>query len=112
MTGDQADRFAEWCAERDWTFAKSYADSAPHEYVVIHDLPEEDRDVFDTFVAYIRTHGYEQEFGGRPFTYLDLDGYKYWTMGNPIPETTVLNRKPIDGYGHEYAGGQQQLPGT
>jgi hypothetical protein len=25
-------------------------------------------------------------------TYLELDGWEYWTMGAPVPETTVINR--------------------
>jgi hypothetical protein len=29
-------------------------------------------------------------------TYLELDGWEYWTMGAPLPETTVINRARID----------------
>lgn len=25
-------------------------------------------------------------------TYLELDGWEYWSMGAPFPETTVINR--------------------
>jgi hypothetical protein len=25
-------------------------------------------------------------------TYLEVDGWEYWTMGSPMPETTVINR--------------------
>jgi hypothetical protein len=25
-------------------------------------------------------------------TYLELDGWEYWSMGAPVPETTVINR--------------------
>ncbi|MGH2990240.1 MAG: hypothetical protein ACRDMA_10325 [Solirubrobacterales bacterium] len=25
-------------------------------------------------------------------TYLERDGWEYWTMGAPVPETTVINR--------------------
>jgi hypothetical protein len=29
-------------------------------------------------------------------TYLELDGWEYWTMGAPLPETTVINRARVD----------------
>jgi hypothetical protein len=25
-----------------------------------------------------------------------VGGFKYWTMGNPLPETTLINRKTLD----------------
>jgi hypothetical protein len=24
-----------------------------------------------------------------------MDGYKYWTMGDPIPDTIILNRQKV-----------------
>ncbi len=75
-----------------WTFAKTMA-STPHEYLVrgktVPDAP------FVRFAAHIRAAGYRTRFGGRIYTYFDLDGYHYWTMGNPMPETTILNRAKI-----------------
>lgn len=29
--------------------------------------------------------------------YLELDGWQYWTMGEPIDETIVINRCRVDG---------------
>jgi hypothetical protein len=31
------------------------------------------------------------------FTYLDFDGWTYWTMGEPVEETTLINRARLPG---------------
>ncbi len=41
---------------------------------------------------YIRTYGYEGRFYHKPITYFDEDGMVYWTMGEPVEETTIINR--------------------
>jgi len=87
-----------WVRERRWTFAKTYADTAPHEYIVRDRLPEREIPMFENFVWYIHEAGYTDTFGGKEFTYLELDGYKYWTMGSPVPDTKIINREPLDGY--------------
>lgn len=76
-----------------WIFAKTYAKTAPHEYVVKTKLPSDEmRQEFEWMVVLIREHGYEAEFWGKVHTYLDIDGKKYWTMGEPLEETIILNR--------------------
>ena len=91
-------RFRTWIAEQEWTFAKTYAETAPHEYIVRTELSDDDVEIFVDFVQYIRDNGVVERFYGRQYTYLYLDGYKYWTMGNPVSETTVLNRENLSGY--------------
>jgi hypothetical protein len=39
--------------------------------------------------------GYDGKFGRRAFRYVNVDGYRYWTMGAPAGETTVINREPL-----------------
>lgn len=74
-----------------WVTAKSYQ-RFPHQYIVRGKCPLTDEE-FNRFVELIRLHGIKERFFSRTFTYLYLgDGYKYWTMGAPIPETTVINR--------------------
>ena len=29
-------------------------------------------------------------------TYLEIDGWEYWTMGEPIPETVLINRARLE----------------
>jgi hypothetical protein len=75
-----------------WQAAKS---SPPHEYTIRDWRPEADND-FDWAAGGIRECGYSQKFFQHEYTYFNLDGMKYWTMGNPLSETTVVNRDPIE----------------
>jgi len=80
-----------------WQEAKTYRDTFPHEYTVSNWIGSR-KDLFNkfySFVEYIRKNGYQKKFFKKTYTYLDVDGYQYWTMGNPICETTVINREKI-----------------
>jgi hypothetical protein len=72
-----------------WTFAKTYALTWPHEYIVRDHV---DEDLFILLVEHIRTFGYERNFYRKRITYFDEDEMVYWTMGAPINETTIVNR--------------------
>lgn len=74
-----------------WTFAKTYAETWPHEYLVRDRV---DEGLFVQLVRHIREHGYQGYFYRKPITYFDEDGMTYWTMGAPIDETTIINRCP------------------
>jgi hypothetical protein len=76
-------------SEENWTFAKTYAATWPHEYIVRNRV---DEDLFLSLVRLIREHGYEGRFYRKQIVYFDEDGMVYWTMGAPIEETTVVNR--------------------
>jgi len=67
---------------------------APHEYTVREWNLALQRE-FEWFVLLIRGHGYRAQWGKREFTYLALDGQKYWTMGNPLSQTVVINREML-----------------
>lgn len=72
-----------------WTFAKTYAATWPHEYIVRERV---DQTLFLQLVEHIRAHGYEGRFYAKPITYFDEDGKVYWTMGAPVEETIIVNR--------------------
>jgi len=72
-----------------WTFAKTYAPTWPHEYIVRDRV---DEDLFLQLVQHIRKYGYEGSFYAKRITYFDQDGLVYWTMGSPIEKTTIVNR--------------------
>lgn len=72
-----------------WKFAVTMRDT-PHEYTLRRETQDEAG--FEQFVMYIRHHGYQQTFGGVAYTYLDIDGWQYWTMGAPLEETILINR--------------------
>jgi hypothetical protein len=71
-----------------WTFAKTMPEW-PHEYIVRGQV---DEDLFMIFVQHIRSQGYVGKFYERDFTYYDYGGMVYWTMGEPLGETTIINR--------------------
>lgn len=71
-----------------WTFVKTMPEW-PHEYIVKDQV---DEDLFMLLVQHIRSQGYEAKFYDKTFTYYDHGGMVYWTMGEPIGETTIINR--------------------
>jgi hypothetical protein len=72
-----------------WTFAKTYAATWPHEYIVRERVDEQ---LFVLLVRHIREHGYQGAFYRKVMTYFEEDGLVYWTMGEPIEVTTIINR--------------------
>lgn len=75
--------------QQKWTFAKTYASSWPHEYIVRDSV---DEDLFVQLVRHIRKYGYDGKFYRKNITYFDEEGLVYWTMGEPVDETTIVNR--------------------
>ena len=73
-----------------WTFAKTMP-FAPHEYIVRDKCPLTDEE-FVYFVDMQRRFGVKERWGKYNNPYLYIDDYKYWTMGAPYDETTVINR--------------------
>ena len=72
-----------------WVFAKTYAKKWPHEYIVRDNV---DETLFVKLVEHIRANGYTGKFYKMDITYFDEDGMVYWTMGDPIETTTIINR--------------------
>ena len=58
-------------------FAKTMPEN-PHSYTLRKDWIDKD---FVDFVLFIRENGYTEKFNGQSYTYLNINGYKYWTMG-------------------------------
>jgi hypothetical protein len=91
LTDEEVESFI---AGHDWTFAKTYAETAPHSYVVKKRCrcPRE----FERFVMHISRAGYRGRFGRYYYTYLDwpVDGvmHCFWSMGEPLARTIIINR--------------------
>jgi len=77
-----------------WHFAKTML-QWPHEYVVRNWRPDEEP-VFERFVMLIRDQGYDAPFLDATYRYLEIDGWKYWTMGEAPDETTIINRAKVE----------------
>jgi hypothetical protein len=87
------ERVRAFILENKWTFARTMP-WCPHEYVVRAKCTSEAE--FVRVVIYIRENGEPRRYGNNIRTYLDLDGQTMWTMGDPLNETTVLNRQRTD----------------
>lgn len=88
----------EFFEKQKWTFAKTYAHKAPHEYIVRGKHMGEDSE-FMAVVDYITNNGITMYFWNRPNKYIFLDGRQYWVMrdGEDDP-SIVINRCNLDEY--------------
>ena len=84
------DKLRSMIARCEWTFAKTMP-FAPHEYIVKEKCPLTTEE-FEYFVNMQREHGVKERWGKYNNPYLYIDDYKYWTMGAPLEETTIINR--------------------
>ena len=66
----------------------------PHEYTRRKEWIDEA--AFEGVVRFIRENGVQEQFGRRTFTYFYANGFKYWTMGNPVKKTILINRAKTD----------------
>ena len=72
-----------------WTFAKTYAATWPHEYVV---LTPANAAMIHALVRHIVMHGSDGRFYSQIRKYHHEDGLVYWFM-SPMPEgATLVNR--------------------
>jgi hypothetical protein len=85
-----------YIAKVKWQFARTMP-QWPHEYTVRHWRNDLDSEFFG-FVALIRREGVIKPWpreASKPryhHTYLALGDWEYWTMGEQLPETAVINR--------------------
>ena len=84
------DKLRSMIARCQWTFAKTMP-FAPHEYIVKGKCPLTDEE-FEYFVNMQRNYGRVERWGKYLTPYLYIEDYKYWTMGDSLEDTTVINR--------------------
>lgn len=80
--------------ETKWTFAKTYAKTWPHEWIVKDRC---DVELFERAAAHIIEHGFDGEFFKNRQRYYEEDGIVYWVCANGDyirDETAVINRVP------------------
>ena len=98
-----------------WTFAKTYANTWPHEYIVKKRV---DENKFTCMVRHIRENGYKASFYRKEYTYFGQGGMVYWTMvpddldpaWYPVGDETIINRCPIEST-YDYRLQHGTLPG-
>lgn len=91
--------FKEFIQRNRWIFAKTYASFCPHEYIVKDHLSKDEQAIFIQAVQFIRDNGFLAIYGKKePNHYFIVDDHYYWTMGEPVEITTILNRAKLDDY--------------
>lgn len=94
VLSEQVKRFIK---DSNWIFAKTYAATWPHEYIVQERV---DNSLFLELAKHIDRLGYESEFYSTKQNYFDYDGDTYWHMGNIInrcPESETYRRRKAEG---------------
>ena len=81
-----------------WTFAKTYAKKAPHEYIVRGKHAGTDEE-FMAAVNYILENGITMYYYNHPNKYIFLDGRQYWVMrASEDDPSTIINRCNLEEY--------------
>jgi hypothetical protein len=89
---DQLAKFTTFIVNNTWIFAKTYAATAPHEYLVKRNLSPVDQEILVEFAYFIKENGYKKLFGSMEFTYFDIGDWMYWTMDEDVSKTDLINR--------------------
>ena len=71
-----------------WKFADTYAETAPHEYII----DKWNIELFKDICHSIDTEGYEETFYSRPFRYHNRGGFKYWHYDTVLNSCKIGNR--------------------
>ena len=77
-----------------WRFAKTMPKN-PHWYVVRHQWCSTEMS-FDDFVLLIRDRGIDTIFKGWRYRCYTIGSYYYWSMGEPVSKTIIINRTYTD----------------
>ena len=72
-----------------WTFAKTYAATWPHEYVV---KTAENATMLLALARHILEHGVDGRFYSQVRKYHHENGKVYWSMDDSAESTTLVNR--------------------
>jgi len=88
------DWWLKFAATREWTFAKTYAETAPHHYVVEGRTPGVSHDDMVRAARVIHTFGQPGKYYSLTKIYLvSPDGkHRWWTEDNHFTDTTLVNR--------------------
>jgi SAM-dependent methyltransferase len=94
ITRNDLDWWLEFAATREWTFATTYAETAPHHYVVQGRTPGVAHDDMVRASRVIATFGSPGKYYSLTKIYLvSPDGqFRWWTEDNHFTDTTLVNR--------------------
>ncbi|MDN4489255.1 hypothetical protein QQX13_00255 [Demequina sp. SYSU T00068] len=98
ITRDDYDWWLATASQVDWTWAKTYADTAPHHYVVEGRTTGIHHDDFVRAARVIHTFGQPGKYYGTTNIYLENPEarLKWWTMDANVTDTNLINRTTTD----------------
>jgi len=76
-----SEKLKDFIKKQEWIFAKTYAETWPHEYIVQERV---DNKLFLELANHIDQFGYEDYFYKMKQIYFDYDGFTFWHMENII----------------------------
>ena len=81
-----------------WSYARTYAETAPHHYIVLGRTEGLAKEDYVRAARVIHTFGSPQKFYGMTSIYLaSADGrLKWWTMDRDVTETALINQATTD----------------
>ena len=81
-----------------WIYAKTYADTNPHEYIVKGKCNLSSKE-FEEIVEALEKYFIEEPFYKAMFKYTYIGDFKYWHMAhkypNPITDAILVNRAEV-----------------
>lgn len=88
----------EWAEEQDWNHIAQddYEDQDEHWYVVSEWFGGEDLERFREWRDFIDRNGETAFYNGKPFDYVQIDGWKYWITQSYFNNSLVLNRRKVE----------------
>lgn len=109
ITTHDLDWWMNFAATREWTFAKTYAETSPHHYVVENRTPGVTHNDMVRAARVIHTFGQPGKYYSLTKIYLvSPDGrLRWWTEDNHFTDTTLVNRATT-----ELSYGIQNAPST
>lgn len=84
------DDLARFFASVPWREARDGTN--PHSYCLRRDAIDRD---FEIAVLAVREFGCQRRFKAFEYTHLDMGGFTHWSMGDSLPTTLLINRKPL-----------------
>jgi hypothetical protein len=81
-----SEKLRKFIETQNWIFAKTYAETYPHEYIVQEKV---DNNLFLEFAEFIDKNGYEEYFYHKKQIYFDFEGFTYWHMENIINRCVI-----------------------
>ena len=97
MNSTFPDKLITFIESSEWIFAKTYAKTWPHEYIVQEQVANE---LFINLGNHIDTNGYKEYFYKKEMVFFDYREHTYWHMENIINRCLLADtyhRRVIDG---------------